>query len=63
MRWTIKALRVNKGMTQSEMAELLGVTKKTIGAWENGKSMPSIDKVEPICTLLGAKYDDIKWRV
>ena len=63
MRCTMKALRVNKGLTQSEMAEALGVSKKTVGAWENGKSMPSIDKVEPICSILGVKYDDINWNL
>lgn len=63
MRWTIKALRVNKGLTQAEMAKALGVSKKTVGAWENGKSMPNLEKVEPICSLLGVKYDDVKWNV
>lgn len=63
MRMTIKALRVNKGLTQADMATALHVTKKTVGAWENGKSMPKLDKIEPICELLGVKYDDIAWNV
>ena len=63
MRLTLKALRVNKGLTQNEMAKKLGVNKKTVCAWENGKSMPNLDKVEPICSVLGVKYDDVKWNV
>ena len=63
MRMTVKALRVNKGLTQGEMAKMLGVSKKTVGAWENGKSMPNLDKVEAICSILGVKYDDVRWNV
>lgn len=63
IRMTVRALRVNKGLTQSELAKMLGVNKKTVGAWENGKSMPSLDKVEPLCSILGVKYDDVQWNV
>lgn len=63
MRLTLKAYRVNKGLTQESMARELGVTKKTVGAWEKGKSMPSLDKIESICCLLGVKYDDVQWKV
>ena len=62
MRITLKAARVNKGMTQNDVAKALGVTKKTVGSWENGKSVPNVDKIEAICTLFGLKYDDIQWR-
>ena len=61
MRLTIKAARVNKGLTQADMAAALHVNKKTVSSWETGKAKPSLDKVEPICALLGVKYDDIKW--
>lgn len=63
MRITLKAARINKGLTQEEMGNELHVTKKTVGSWENGKTMPSVDKIEPICDLLGIKYDDINWNV
>ncbi len=62
MELTLKALRINKGMTQSAMAEKLHVTKKTVGAWENGKTLPKADMVGAICELLGVSYDDIRWR-
>lgn len=63
MRITMKAARINANLTQEEMADRLGVTKKTIGSWENGKTKPKLDKVEPICSLLGVGYDDIMWNV
>ena len=62
MRITLKAARVNKGLTQNEVAIALGVTKKTVSSWENGKSVPNADKIDAICALYGRKYDEIQWR-
>lgn len=58
---TIKAARINKRLLQSELAEAVGVSKKTIGAWENGKAIPTADKIEPLCNALGVSYDNIRW--
>lgn len=63
MRIKLKAARVNKGLTQKDLATALNVTKKTVGAWENGKSMPKVDKIEALCAILGVNYDDIQWKV
>lgn len=63
MRISMKAARINANLTQTEMAQRLGVSKKTIGSWESGKTKPKLDKVEPICSLLGVGYDDIMWNV
>ena len=63
MRITIKAARVNKGMTQAALADKLNVTKKTVCSWEKGKTMPKLDKIEPLCNVLGVQYNDIQWRV
>lgn len=62
MQLTLKSLRINKGLRQTDMALALNVNRKTIGAWESGKSMPTADKIDAICALLGVSYDDIKWR-
>ena len=63
MRITLKAARVNKGMTQMQVANSLNVTKKTVCSWENGKTMPKLDKIEPLCNLYGVTYDDIAWNI
>lgn len=39
---TLAAARVNKGLTQNEAAELIGVCKKTLIEYEKGKRVPSI---------------------
>lgn len=63
MRITIKAARINRNLRQSDVAEALNVTKKTVGSWENGQTTPKVDKIEPLCQLLGVSYDDIEWDV
>lgn len=63
MRITLKAARINKGLTQNEVAIAIKVTKKTVGSWENGKSVPNINKIEMLCELYGRKYDEIQWKV
>jgi DNA-binding XRE family transcriptional regulator len=62
MRISLKAARVNKGLTQKDVANALNVTEKTVGAWENKKTMPNVNKIDPLCALLGVKYDDIQWK-
>ena len=63
MKITIRAARINKGLKQSDVAKALHVTQKTVCSWENGKTMPKIDKIEPICKLYGIEYDDISWNI
>jgi putative transcriptional regulator len=62
MQISLKSARVNKGLTQKESAEALGVDKKTVGSWENGRTMPKCDMIEAICALYDVRYDDIKWK-
>ena len=62
MKLSLKALRTNAGLRQIDLAVAVGVSKKTIGAWENGKAMPTADKIDAICSALGVSYDDIRWK-
>lgn len=61
MTITLKAARVNRGITQEELADILKVSKKTISSWESGKTVPKIDKIQPLCSTLGVEYNDIRW--
>lgn len=62
MQMTLKALRHNAGLLQTDVALALDVSRKTVGAWESGKSMPNPHKIDAICALFGVSYDNIKWR-
>lgn len=62
-RMSIKALRVERGLTQEEFAKAVCVNKKTVSSWEQGKTCPKLDKIEAICETLGVAYDSIRWNV
>lgn len=59
MRITIKAARVNVGLTQSAFAKSIGVGVKTVQNWESGASCPRADKMPEICSVLKCKIEDI----
>ena len=59
MRVTIKAARVNKGMTQFEFAKAVGVGLRTVQNWDAGVTCPRADKMPEICAVLDCKIDDI----
>ena len=50
---TIKRLREERNMTQLELANLLGVSDKTISKWENSRGLPDITLVEDLAKVLG----------
>ena len=54
----IAECRKNKKMTQSELAEKLGVTDKSIGNWENGRNMPDLSLFKPLCEELGITINE-----
>ncbi len=45
-RITLAAARVNAGLTQKEVAEALGISNATLIKWENGETVPTVDKAE-----------------
>ncbi|MBO0961965.1 helix-turn-helix transcriptional regulator [Neobacillus sp. MM2021_6] len=40
MQMSLEALRVNKGMTQQDVADRLGVSRNTVIKWESGEVKP-----------------------
>lgn len=51
--------RKEKKMTQSELAEKLSVTEKSISNWENGRNMPDLSLFKPLCEELGISINDL----
>lgn len=59
----LKQIRKQKGLTQTELADMLGTNKTTISNYETGYSSPSLDVLREICTKLNVSADvllDIK---
>ncbi len=54
----IAKCRKQKNMTQSELAEKLGVTEKSISNWENGRNMPDLSLFKPLCDELAITIND-----
>ena len=55
----IAKCRKNKGITQQELAERLGVSDRTIGNWENGRNMPDLSLFKPLCDELDITLNDL----
>ena len=49
----IKALRLERGLTQKQLAEKLNVTDRAVSKWERGKNAPDIALLEPLAEILG----------
>ena len=39
----LQTLRKEKGITQEQLAEQVGVTRRTVSRWETGSNMPDLD--------------------
>ena len=50
---TIRHLREKRNMTQAKLAEILGVSSKTISKWETAKGLPDISLLQPLAQALG----------
>ncbi len=55
----IAARRKAHGMTQSQLAEKLGITDKAVSKWETGKSMPDLSLFNPLCDLLEITLNEL----
>lgn len=49
----IAQYRKDANLTQKELAERLGVKTTSLASWEQGKSMPDIDTLFSLCSILG----------
>ena len=55
----IQTLRKEQNLTQKELAERLGVTDRAISKWENGRGMPEVSLMKPLCDLLGITINEL----
>lgn len=55
----IKALRVEKKMSQKELAEVLGVSPSTIGMYEQGRRNPDGNMIVKLCEVFSVSSDSL----
>ena len=56
---TIRSKRIALGMTPQELADLVGVSRKTVYGWENGVSIPDHRYYGPISKALHISLDQL----
>ena len=55
----ILKLRRENNMTQQELADKIGVTDRAISKWENGRGMPDLSLMKPLCKELGITINEL----
>lgn len=50
---TIYKIRTERGITQQELADLIGVSNRTISKWEQGTTVPDLETIKRLCKELG----------
>lgn len=56
---TIRTLREKKGVTQTKLADLLGVSDKAVSKWETAKGLPDVSLLEPLANALGVSVIEL----
>ena len=55
----IKSLRERRGMTQTELADKIGVSSKTVSKWETARGLPDITLLQPLAQALGVSVIEL----
>ena len=55
----IAECRKSQNMTQTQLAEILNTTNKSVSKWENGICLPDASLYEPLCDILGITINEL----
>lgn len=55
----MRDLRVERGFTHEQLAEMVGASRNTIGAVERGKHLPNVDLARRIARALGSDLNTV----
>lgn len=55
----ISSKRKEKNITQSKLAEMLGITDRAISKWENGICLPDASNIVELCKILDITINDL----
>jgi len=59
--YSLKAIRVNLGLTLEEASELIGISKYTLFNYEHFKTVPDNDKIKKIMKAYDVSYNEIRF--
>lgn len=55
----LRRLRLDRGMTQEQVAQRLGVTRQALSSHESGRTRPDIDMLERLCQVYGVTLEEL----
>lgn len=58
-RDNLQHLRATRGMTQEQLAMLLGVSRQAVTKWESERAYPEMDKLLKMCQIFGCTLDEL----
>ncbi len=58
---TMKIARIERDLSQEQLAEIVGVTRQTIGLIESGNYNPTLNLCIAICKALNKTLNDLFW--
>ena len=59
-RTRLSQLRQQKGWTLVHLAYMVGVSNKTVGRWESGRSQPRRDAYENLARVFGVEIEELR---
>lgn len=60
MKITLKAARINVGLTQTDVSIVTGFARSTLTRWENGQTVPKKEDLQRLCELYRVSPADIR---
>lgn len=55
----LKRVRLEKGLTQNDVAAKLGISRQAVSRWENGAAYPDIDNLTLLSEIYGVSVDEL----
>lgn len=55
----LKTLRRSRGLSQKDLAKMVGVDQRTVSAWETGVCEPSFSVLLRLCEIFNESFDGI----
>ena len=58
----LQQVRKAAGLSQEQLAELVGMSRQAVSKWETDQAAPDIDKLASLCGVLGVSADELLGR-
>jgi len=59
LRNNLKSIRMEKGLSQAQLAEMVGVSRNTISSIETGQFNPTAKLALVLCIALDKKFEEV----